>query len=66
MEGMSKFFKQSMEYLDRSKAFLDQKSRQCVDIMDGDKVEAYMQITLNKAMFQTAQRMNDGTVRVRK
>ena len=68
MEGMTKWLKQGMDILEhKSRAFLDENSRHYVDIMEttGDRVEEYMQITLNKAMFQTAQRMQDGTVRVR-
>ena len=65
MEAMSKILKQSQDYLDKSKIFLDEKGRRCAELIEGYKIDKYVRISVNKVKLPSAQRRDDGTVWVR-
>ena len=65
MDSLNKMFQQGIDYLDRSKTYLDGKSKQCADVLNPEKFEALMQITINRNLFQDAEHLSDGSVRVR-
>ena len=65
MDSLSKVLQHSVDYLDRSKTYLDGKSRLYAEKFDPEKLEAYMQIAINRNLFQDAEHLRDGSVRVR-
>lgn len=65
MEELNTVFRQGMDYLDKSKTFLDQKGKQCADMLDPERFESFVQITINRNMFKEAAHASDGTVMVR-
>ena len=58
-----------MTYIDKSKEFIDKKSKDYLDkleeTLDREKLQSYMHVVLSKGVFPGAEHYPDGTVRVR-